>query len=359
MSTTDRTRILAERLVAGTRETLELFAVYLGVELGLYRTLAAAGPLTVKELAERAGIAERYAREWLEQQAVAGLLDVHGPEDAASRRFSLDPDHARVLAAPDDPMHVAPLAHMMAGIGGVLERIAEAYRTGAGVPYAAYGRAFRYGQGHINRPAFTHELGAWIDAMPDVAARLLAASSPRIADVGCGQGWASVAAARAYPHATVVALDLDPGSVADARAYAAEAGVGGRIRVVEGDATKLLAEGPFDLVMVLEALHDFARPVDALRAVRAALTESGTVLIADERVAETFQAPGDQTERLMYGWSVVHCLPSQLAEQPSAAIGTVIRADIVRDIASKAGFPGVRVLPVENDFFRLYRLDAR
>jgi 2-polyprenyl-3-methyl-5-hydroxy-6-metoxy-1,4-benzoquinol methylase len=359
MSTTDRTRTLAERLVGSARETLEMFAVYLGVELGLYRTLAAAGPLTARELAQRARIAERYAREWLEQQAVAGVLDVQGQDDAATRRFSLDPDHARVLVSPDDPMHVAPLAHMMAGIGGVLERIAEAYRTGAGVPYAAYGRAFRYGQGHINRPAFTHELKAWIDAMPDVAARLLAASTPRIADVGCGQGWASVAVARAYPHAAVVAIDLDPGSVADARAYATEAGVSQRVRAVEGDATKLLAEGPFDLVMLLEALHDFARPIDALRTLRAALADGGSVLVADERVAERFHAPGDETERMMYGWSVVHCLPSQLAEQPSAAIGTVIRADTVRDLALKAGFASVRVLPVENDFFRLYRLDAR
>ena len=350
--------MLAERLVGSTREALELFAVYLGVELGLYRALGDAGPLTSSDLASRAGISERYAREWLEQQAVAGILDVTTSGDAATRRFALPAEHASVLAAPDDPMHVAPLAHMVAGIGGVLERVAQAYRSGGGVPYAEYGRAFRYGQGHINRPAFTQELGAWIEAMPDVAARLRSTTAPRIADVGCDQGWAAVAAARAYPSATVVALDLDPASVSDARRHAAEAGVAARVRAVEGDATKLVAEGPFDLVMVLEALHDFARPVDALGAVRAGLTDGGCALIADERVAEQFHAPGDETERMMYGWSVVHCLPTQLVEQPSAALGTVLREKTVRDLAAQAGFRAVHVLPIENDFFRLYRLDA-
>jgi hypothetical protein len=78
--------------------------------------------------------------------------------------------------------------------------------------------------------------------------------------------------------------------------------------------------------------------------------------VADERVADRFTAPGDELERMMYGWSVVHCLPAQLAEQPSAATGTVMRADTVRQFAALAGFSGVEVLPVENDFFRLYRL---
>ena len=77
----------------------------------------------------------------------------------------LPADHRRVLASPDDTAHVAPFAHMLAGIGGVLDRVVDAYRTGGGVPYSAYGRAFRHGQGHINRPAFVHELPtAWPSA---------------------------------------------------------------------------------------------------------------------------------------------------------------------------------------------------
>jgi SAM-dependent methyltransferase len=358
--TTDRTDALAERLFGATLGALELCSVYLGSELGLYRTLDERGPLTTGELAEAAGIAPRYAREWLEQQAVAGLVDVDDPGAAPeARRFTLPADHARALARPDDPAHVAPFAHMLAGIAAVLPRVAEAYRSGGGVPYSDYGTEFRHGQGHINRPAFTHELPtAWLGAMPDVVARLEGADRPRVADVGCGQGWSAIAVARTFPHVEVDGLDADPASVADARRHAAGAGVDGRVRFVEGDAAALAAHGPYDLVLVLEALHDLAQPVDALRAARHALAPGGAMLVVDERVAERFTAPGDEVERMMFGWSVTHCLPTQLAEEPSAALGTVLRAGTVDELAAEAGFAAVEVLPVENDFFRLYRLHA-
>ena len=124
--TTDRTDALAERLFGATLGALELCSVYLGSELGLYRTLDERGPLTTAELAGAAGIAPRYAREWLEQQAVAGLLDVDDPDGAPeARRFTLPADHARALARPGDAAHVAPFAHMLAGIAAVLPRVAE------------------------------------------------------------------------------------------------------------------------------------------------------------------------------------------------------------------------------------------
>ena len=348
---TDRTEALAERLFGATLGALELHSVYLGSELGLYRALAEHGALTAPELAERAGIAPRYAQEWLEQQAVAGLLAV---EDG---RFRLEPDHVPVLVDADDAAHVAPFAHMLAGIGGVIEQVAAAYRTGAGVPYSAYGTAFRHGQGHINRPAFTNELASeWLAAMPDVVARLESAEHARIADVGCGQGFSTVAVAHAFLHAHVDGIDLDQASVDDGCRLAAEAGLDGRVRFLQADVTELAARGPYDLVLILEALHDMARPLEALQAARAALAPGGTVLVVDERVADSFTAPGDEVERMMYGWSVTHCLPTQLTEQPSAALGTVMRAGTVRELAASAGFARCDVLDVENDFFRLYRL---
>jgi SAM-dependent methyltransferase len=353
-TTTDRTDALAERLLDATLGALELYSIFLGAELGLYQTLEAHGPATPEELAERAGIAPRYAVEWLEQQAVAGLLEAL---PGTARRYALAPDHARVLAHPDDPAHVAPFAHMAAGIGGVLPQVADAYRTGGGVPYRAYGRAFRHGQGHINRPAFTHELaGEWLVAMPDVLARLESAHHARIADVGCGQGFSTLALARAFLGAHVDGIDADAASIADARANAADAGLDGRVRFIRADAAEL--EGPYDLIAIFEALHDMTEPVAALRAARAALAPEGTVLVVDEKVADTFTAPGDPIERMMYGWSVTHCLPSQLAEPRSAALGTVMRAGTLQQLAAAAGYARVSVLPVENDFFRLYRLDV-
>jgi hypothetical protein len=353
----DRTDALAERLFAATLGALELYSVYLGAELGLYRTLAEHGSLTADELAERAGIAPRYAVEWLEQQAVAGLLDVEHPDAAAgARRYQLAPEHARVLVESDDPLHVAPFAHMLAGIGGVLPRVADAYRTGGGVAYEGYGNAFRHGQGHINRPTFTNDLPtAWLAALPDVSDRLHQAGA-RVADLGCGQGWSSLAIARAFPRARVDGLDLDPASIADATRHAADAGLADRVRFRHAGAGQLSGHGPYDLVLILEALHDMTDPVAALRAAGAALAPGGTLLVVDERVADTFTAPGDEVERMMYGWSVTHCLPTQLAEQPSAALGTVLRAGTVRELADQAGYTRVEVLPVDNDFFRLYRL---
>ena len=356
-ASTDRGDALAERLFGATLGALELFSVYLGAELGLYRALEHHGPLTEAQLAEHAAIAPRYAREWLEQQAAAGYLEVDDASAAAAeRRYELAPDHARVLGHPDDLAHVAPFAHMVVGVGGVMPEVAAAYRSGGGVPYERYGRAFRHGQGAINRPAFTHELPTtWLGAMPDVVERLGAGA--RVGDLGCGQGWSSVAVARAYPQARVDGIDLDPGSIADARQVAAEAGLDGRLRFIEGDAERLAAEGPYDLVLILEALHDMAHPREALEAAHRALAPGGTLLLVDERVQEAFTAPGDEVERLMYGWSVTHCLPSGLAEEHSEACGTVLREGTVRELAAAAGFAGVEVLPVDNDFFRLYRMD--
>lgn len=250
---------------------------------------------------------------------------------------------------------MAPFAHMLAGIAGVLPRVIDAYRTGGGVPYADYGRDFRHGQGHINRPAFTCELRDWLAAMPDVA-RLESVRHARVADVGCGQGFSTLEIAHSFLDAHVDGVDADASSIADARAHAADAGLDGRVRFVHADAAELAHHEPYDLVLILEALHDMTDPAGALRAARAALAPGGTVLVVDERVADTFTAPGDEIERMMYGWSVSHCLPTQLAEQPSAALGTVIRPSTVRELAAQAGYARVDVLDVENDFFRLYRL---
>jgi 2-polyprenyl-3-methyl-5-hydroxy-6-metoxy-1,4-benzoquinol methylase len=346
---------LTSRLLTATIDALELFSIYLGKELGLYRTLSAGARLTAPQLARAAGIAPSYAREWLEQQAVAGLLHVDSAgAPADDRRYWLPAGHVNVLVSENHPAHLAPLAQMVAGIGGVLDRVAAAYRSGGGVPYPLFGAAFRSGQAGINRPAFLADLvERWIPAMPDLHARL-SVTGGRVADAGCGAGWSTIAMARAYPASEIVGFDADEASIADARTNAAAAGV--VVRLETANATAISDEGPFDLILVLEALHDMSQPVEVLRALGRALGPGGAVLVADEKVAEHFHAPAGDMERLMYGWSIVHCLPVSLAEAPSAGIGTVIRPDIVRRLAGEAGFARVEVLPVDGGFFHLYRL---
>jgi 2-polyprenyl-3-methyl-5-hydroxy-6-metoxy-1,4-benzoquinol methylase len=346
---------LTSRLLQSTIHALELYGIYLGKELGLYATLASRGPLTPVELARETGIARRYAREWLEQQAVAGLLVVeYGSVRADERRYRLPDEHVNVLVSEDHPSHLAPLAQMVAGIGGALDDVLTAYRSGTGVPYPTFGAAFRKGQAGINRPAFLTDLvERWIPAAPDIHARLRS-TSLRVADVGCGAGWSTIAVARAFPNATVIGFDADVASIADARANAAAQQVG--VEFQARDASTLADTGRYDLILVLEALHDMARPADVLRSLGRALTPDGSVLVADEKVADRFHAPGDDMERLMYGWSIVHCLPVSMSESPSAAIGTVIRSETVRELARAAGFARVGVLPVDAGFFRIYRL---
>lgn len=350
---TTTTTTLDQRVLDAAIGALELFGIHLGSRLGLYDALLG-GAGTVAEVAAAAGIAPRYAQEWLEQQAVAAVLEVDDvAADAGARRYTLPEAHVGVVADPLALDHLAPVAELVVGIAAVLDDVVDAYRSGGGVPYARYGDDFRRGQGAVNRPAFTSALvQEWLPALGPAVERL--ATGGRLADLGCGQGWSTIAVARAFPRAEVWGVDSDPASIAEARAAGAEHGVS--VRFECADASTLAAGGPFDIVTLLEALHDLARPVEVMAAARAALAADGVLLVADEAVAPTFTAPGDELERMMYGGSITHCLPAAMAEQPSAAIGTVIREGTVRDLARQAGFSGVDVLDVDGGFFRLYAL---
>jgi 2-polyprenyl-3-methyl-5-hydroxy-6-metoxy-1,4-benzoquinol methylase len=341
---------LDERLIAATIGALELQSIHLGRKLGLYEALRS--PRTADELAAHAGIDRRYAREWLEQQAVAGFVSVDMAEGAPDRRsFWLDEGQLGALVHQDDPAHVAPLADMVAGGGLVMDRVVEAYRSGGGVPYAAYGKAFRDGQAGINRPAFLNDLATtWIEAAPEVAARLRTGGV--VADLGCGAGWSTIAMAKAFPKSIVIGFDSDVASIADANANAE----GLDVRFVAADATEMSAHGPFDLVLILEVLHDLSRPVAVLEAARRSLSSNGVVLVADEKVADEFRPNGDDLERMMYAWSVTYCLPASKAEEPSAALGTVLRPSRVKELAEEAGFAAVDVSDIDAGFFRLYVL---
>ena len=354
----DAREVLAGRLVDGLTQAMELFGVYLGVELGLYRALAEHRESSSAELAAATGTAERYAREWLEQQAVAGILEVDDVEaDAAERRFSLPAAHAEVLSDRESLAHVTPLARLGVAFAHVLPAVEEAFRSGGGVSWEAYGRLGREAQGDANRPVFSNLLGAeWLPSIADVHERLVSDPPARVADVACGAGWSSIAIARAYPNVTVDGLDLDEASVELARANLAGTGVEDRVSFQHRDAGDSELAGAYQLVTVFEALHDMSRPVDVLRALRSLVADDGAVLVMDERVADSFTAPGDEIERLMYTYSILCCLPVGLADSPSAGTGTVMRADTVRRYASEAGFADVEVLPIEHDFFRLYRL---
>ena len=350
---------LVERLFGSLLMGSELMTIELGRRLGLYRSIFAAGSVNSAELAVGAGIAERYAREWLEQQAAAGFLDVtQETGDADTRRFTLPAGHVPVLLRPDHPAYVMGFAPFITGFGLTLPAVAQAYRTGSGVAFERFGDEVRHGIGIGNRPMFASSLRAWLDTLPDITARLRGGGA--VLDAGCGTGWSTVTLAKIFDRARISGIDLDPKSVAEARVAAEQEGVADRVQIAEGnaaDATDLpVAAGGYDLVTIFEALHDMGDPVSALRAVRTVLAPGGAVLVADERVGDVFTAPAGEVDRLMYACSVLHCLPATMAESQTTANGTVLRASTVRAWAATAGF-STRELPIEHDLWRFYRLD--
>jgi 2-polyprenyl-3-methyl-5-hydroxy-6-metoxy-1,4-benzoquinol methylase len=357
-NTTDIRDAFATKVLESAAAAIDLFTLYLGDRLGYYEVLAADGPLTPSELAARTGTHERYTREWLEQQAASSVLRVENPDGPAeARRFYLPAGHDEVLTDRDSLNYLAPLAQLFGGAVRPLPSVLEAYRTGSGVAYADYGVDLREGQARMNRAMFLHQLGReWLPAITDVHARLQADPPARVADFGCGAGWSTIGIARSYPKANVDGFDLDAPSIDLARANAAESGLNGRVCFHVRDAGDPELAGQYDLVTAFECIHDMSRPVAALRTIRRLVKEGGAVLVVDERVGESFTPAADLVERLMYGFSVLHCLPVGMAEQPSAGTGTVMRPETLRTYAREAGFRDLEILPIDNFLFRFYRL---
>lgn len=346
---------LAEQLLEKMAGAMELGAIYLGDRLGLYRTLADHGALSPAELARRTATSERYVREWLEQQAVCGILELAAGD--AERRYRIPEGHAEVLLDQESLSYLTPYARFTMGITRPLPTLVEAFRTGAGVAYPEFGPDAREGQAEGNRAMFTNLLGsAWLPAVPDVHARLQAGPSARVADIGCGAGWSSIALAQAYPNIRVNGFDNDVASIELARANAAEAGVADRVTFAIRDASDPTLAGAYDLAIAFECIHDMGRPAQALAAMRRLVNETGAVIVVDERTPDNLDAPGSLTDRLFYGWSVLFCLPTGIADSPSVGTGTVMRTDTLRQYAREAGFQDIQVLPIEHDLWRFYRM---
>jgi SAM-dependent methyltransferase len=236
-------------------------------------------------------------------------------------------------------------------------RLAEVYRGARTLSWADLGDEVRDAQAAANRPFLT---GALVDevlpAVPGVDDVLRVAG--RVADVGCGYGWSTIAMARRWPAAQVDGYDVDLPSVERGRRNAVEADVADRVTFSTQDIRELDATAAYDLVTAIECVHDLPDPVGVLAAMRRLVRPGGTVLVLDEAVADEFTAPGDEVERLMYGYSLLCCLPDGRSSGPSAATGTVMRPAVLRRYAQEAGFADVEVLPVDAGFFRVYRLVA-
>ena len=349
---------------------LELLTVYLGERLGLYQALYADGPATSAELAARTGTTERYIREWLEHHAAGGLLEVDDPAAGPlARRYFLPPGHVPVLADTGDVRYQAFNGAEIVRAARWMPEVAEAFRSGGApppLPWAPEGRP------EFNRAVFLNLLAKqWLPAIADVDLRLRGEPPARVADLACGTGWSSIAMAQAYPLISVDGFDLDADAIAAARRHAGEAGLADRVTFTAADASGPDASGPdasgpgmpgpgmpgqYDLVTIIEGLHDMSRPADALRAARAMLAEPGSLIVADELVEDEFTAPASIQEQYHYAWSVVACLPAVMGDPDTAATGAVMRPATLRRYAFEAGFQNLEILQVNAGMLRFYRL---
>jgi len=350
---------LVARLFEASLGMFEVMAIYLGDRLGLYGALRDGGPATAPELASRAEIDARYAREWLEHQSATGILEVDDVAAAPDeRRYTLPEAYAEPLLNPDSPYSIAPLARSLVASAKVMPQLLEAYRSGGGVEWSDYGADMIESQGDFNRPWLVNSFGSEIlPAITAIHERLAASPPARVADVACGVGWAAIAIAKAYPDVTVDGFDLDEASITLARKNAQEAGVSDRVKFERRDAADPAAVGQYDLAVIIEAVHDVSRPVEVLSAMRRMLRPGGLALVADEKTEDSFTAPAGDIERLYYGFSLFTCLPAAMTERPTAATGTVIREETMRRYAAEAGFSSTeRLDEPELEMLRFYQL---
>jgi SAM-dependent methyltransferase len=311
--------------------------VSLGDKLGLYRALAGAGPLTSAELAERAGCAERYVREWLGSQVAATYVDY----DPATETYELPAEHAAVLADPDSPTLLTPAFNIPASMWSEEEQAAEAFRTGEGVPWGAHEDRLFCGVAAFYANAYRAALvPQWLPALDGVVKQL--ERGAKVADVGCGHGHSIVLMAEAFPNSTFFGLDPHEASIEAAIKNAAAAGVSDRVSFSVGTAAEY-SEQDFDLICFFDALHDMGDPVGAARHARSALAEGGTVLLVEPYAPDRLEDASGPVSRAFYGGSTVLCCAHAISEGGHRVLGAQAGEAQLADVLAEAGFTHCRV----------------
>lgn len=322
----------------------------IGDRLGLFKDLDANGAGTSEELSQRAGIDERYAREWLGGMSAAGYLTY----DPATGRFALPPEHAAVLAKEGHEVFFGGLYEQMLGMPRVVEPLLEAFRKGGGVPQSAYGAEHWSGLERGTAAWFDNLLvPVWIPAVPEVEAALQRGID--VADVGCGAGRALIRLAEAYPKSRYTGYDNFPAQVERARAAVEAASLSDKVRFEMTDVAQGLPE-TYDLIATSDVVHDSADPLGLLTAIHDSLRPEGHYLCLDINCSDKVEENVGPLATMMYGASVFYCMTTSLA-QGGAGLGTLgLHQPKMRELAAQAGFSSVDLAPIDNPFNVLYVL---
>jgi ubiquinone/menaquinone biosynthesis C-methylase UbiE len=306
--------------------------VYLGDQLGLYKAMAGAGPMTPSALAATTETDERYVREWLDNQAAGGYVAY----DATSRTYELPPEQALALADEDSP------AFLPGGFTGIVaayvdaDTFVDAFRTGRGVGWHEHDGRLFLGTERLFRPGYKGYLvSEWIPKLDGVEDRLRRGAA--VADVGCGHGASTILMAQAYPASQFVGYDYHEASIETARRRAKEAGVEGRVRFEPASAKDYAQEG-YDLITFFDCLHDMGDPVGAAVHARRALSDGGVVMLVEPFAGDHPEDNHNQIGRAFYGFSTVVCTMASRAQEVGLALGAQAGEARLREIFEQAGF---------------------
>ncbi|HEX8487613.1 MAG TPA: class I SAM-dependent methyltransferase [Propionibacteriaceae bacterium] len=308
----------------------------IGERLGLFRAMAGAGPMTSAEVASRAGVSERYTREWLRGQAAGGYVRY----DASADRYTLPDEHALALAVEDSPYYVLGVYSSVASIYADLERLTECFRTGQGFPWGEHEPGLFVGTERFFRPGYSANLvPQWLPALDGVVAKLEVGA--RVADIGCGHGASTLLMARAFPNSEFRGFDLHEGSITQARRRAAEQGVTSGCTFDVASADDFPGSG-YDLVTHFDCLHDMGDPIGAARHVREVMADDGTWMIVEPMAADTVAENLNPVGRCFYNASTVLCTPASLSQEGGMALGAQAGEAVLTDVIRQGGFTRVR-----------------
>jgi len=311
--------------------------VVIGDKLGLYKALAAHGPMTSVELAERTGTAERYVREWLSAQAAAGYIEY----DAAAGRFRMSAEQAEALTNEASPACVLGGFQGMTAALRAAPKITEGFRTGRGVGWHEHDPDLFEGTRRFFQPGYTANLVPnWLPALDGVIAKLEAGA--RVADVGCGLGASTMLMAQAFPHSQFVGFDYHAPSIERARELAGGAGLGERVRFEQAAAKEFPGTG-YDLVTFFDCLHDMGDPVGAAAHVRQALAANGTWMIVEPFAHDRLEENLNPIGRVFYGASTFVCTPASLSQEVGLALGAQAGESRLCEVLRQGGFTRVRL----------------
>ena len=336
--TLDRKRVqeFARTLFGHYTSGMLTLMVDIGHRTGLFEA-AADGPATSEQLADRAGLNERYVREWLGAMVTGGIMQF----DPGSGTFHLPPEHAACLTGTSS-RNLAANSQILGMLAKRLGAVTGCFRTGGGVPYAEF------------QPDFTDYMDAswrllydgllikgFLPAAKGLPERLEAGI--RGADLGCGTGHAINLMAKEYPRSTFVGYDISAGALDRARAEAQAMGLA-NARFEVRDVTQLPADARFDLITSFDAIHDQRDPAAVLRRAAAALAPGGIYLVVEPRASSRLEENvGRPFAPWLYGMSVLHCMTVSLADG-GAGLGTAWGDQLARQFFTEAGFTSVEAV---------------